>query len=208
MQARKTKGSLFVVSAPSGSGKTTLCKKVVSILPNLDFSVSYTTRSPRPGEINEIDYIFINREKFISMIEQGKFIEWAEVHDELYGTSKESLEKLINSGRDVILDIDVQGAMQIKNKVKGGIFIFVLPPSLEILRKRLQKRSTDTSDMVEKRINRAISEIKNYTEYDYVIINDALEDALEELKSIVISQRAKAEMINPSWVELNFFKRR
>lgn len=142
------------------------------------------------------------------MIEQGKFIEWAEVHDELYGTSKESLEKLINSGRDVILDIDVQGAMQIKNKVKGGIFIFVLPPSLEILRERLQKRSTDTIDIVEKRINRAISEIKNYTEYDYVIINDVLEDALEELKSIVISQRAKTEMINPSWVELNFFKRR
>ncbi len=208
MQARKAKGSIFVVSAPSGSGKTTLCKKLVSVLPNLDFSVSYTTRPPRPGEINEIDYIFINREKFISMIERGEFIEWAEVHDELYGTSKESLEKLINSGRDVILDIDVQGAMQIKNKVKGGIFIFVMPPSLEILRERLQKRSTDAIDIVEKRMNKAISEIKNYTEYDYVIINDVFEDALEELKSIVISQRAKTEMINPYWVESNFFKRR
>ncbi len=142
------------------------------------------------------------------MIERGEFIEWAEVHDELYGTSKESLEKLINSGRDVILDIDVQGAMQIKNKVKGGIFIFVMPPSLEILRERLQKRSTDAIDIVEKRMNKAISEIKNYTEYDYVIINDVFEDALEELKSIVISQRAKTEMINPYWVESNFFKRR
>ncbi len=140
LQPRKIKGRLFIVSAPSGSGKTTLCKKLVSILPDLDFSISYTTRLPRPGEINEVDYFFVSREKFVSMIEKGEFIEWAEVYDELYGTSKEFLDRLVNAGKDVILDIDVQGAMQIKNKIKGGIFIFVLPPSLDILIERLKKK--------------------------------------------------------------------
>lgn len=208
LQPRKIKGRLFIVSAPSGSGKTTLCKKLVSILPDLDFSISYTTRLPRPGEINEVDYFFVSREKFVSMIEKGEFIEWAEVYDELYGTSKEFLDRLVNAGKDVILDIDVQGAMQIKNKIKGGIFIFVLPPSLDILIERLKKRSTESPDIIEKRVNRAISEIQNYVEYDYVIINDIFEEALAELKSIVICQRVKTEMINPKWVEINFLRGR
>ncbi len=208
LQARKIKGRLFIVSAPSGSGKTTLCKRLVSVLPDLHFSISYTTRLPRPGEINEVDYFFVSREKFVSMIEKGEFIEWAEVYDELYGTSKEFLDKLVNAGKDVILDIDVQGAMQIKNKIKGGIFIFVLPPSLEILIERLKKRSTESPDLIEKRVNRAISEIQNYVVYDYVIINDIFEEALNELKSIVICQRAKTEMINPKWIEINFLKGR
>jgi guanylate kinase len=208
LHAKKSKGNLFIVSAPSGAGKTTLCKKLVSTLPNLRFSVSYTTRQPRLEEINNRDYTFISREDFRSMIEKGEFIEWAEVHDELYGTSRKRLEELMESGSDVILDIDTQGAMQIKNKFKEGIYVFILPPSLDILRKRLEDRLTDREEIIEKRINRAISEIKTYTEYDYVIINDILEKAIKELESIVIAQRTRTKMINPLWIEEEFLKRR
>ncbi|MBE0425817.1 MAG: guanylate kinase [Nitrospirae bacterium] len=208
LQAKKAKGNLFIISAPSGAGKTTLCKKLVCTLPDLKFSVSYTTRQPRPGEINNRDYTFISREAFASMIEKEEFIEWAEVHEELYGTSRKRVEELMESGSDVILDIDTQGAMQIKNKFKKGTYVFILPPSLDILRKRLENRLTDPEEEIEKRIKRAISEIKTYTEYGYVIINDILEEAFKELASIVISQRTITELINPLWIEDEFLKRR
>lgn len=204
MQERKNRGILFIVSAPSGTGKTTLCKKLVSSLPNLKFSVSYTTRHSRPGEVNNRDYTFISRNEFMSMVDKKEFIEWAEIHGELYGTSKKRLEELIDSGIDVILDIDTRGAMQLKKKYGEGTYIFVLPPSIDVLRERLEKRMTDSKEEIEKRLKMAAVEIKSYYTYDYVIINYTFEDALKELEAIIISHRASTKMINPLWIEERF----
>lgn len=206
MKEKKNRGSLFIVSAPSGAGKTTLCRKLVSSLPNLKFSVSYTTRQPRQGEVDDRDYTFISREDFRVMADRGEFIEWVEVHGEFYGTSRKRLEELMDSGNDVILDIDTQGAIQIKEKCKEGIYIFVLPPSLEILKKRLEKRMTDSKEEIEKRLKVAVSEIKTFPQYDYVIINDIVEDALKEFEAIIISHRVSTKTINPLWIEERFLK--
>lgn len=206
MQEKKSKGSLFIVSAPSGAGKTTLCRELVSSLPNLQFSVSYTTRQPRKGEVNDRDYTFINSQDFRLMADKGEFIEWAEVHGALYGTSRKRLEELLDSGNDVILDIDTQGAMQIKERYKEGIYIFILPPSLETLKERLKNRMTDSKEEIGKRLGRAIAEIKTFDKYDYVIINNILEDALTEFEALVISQRVSIKKINPLWIEESFLK--
>lgn len=204
MQQKKSKGSLFIVSAPSGAGKTTLCKKIISRVPNLKFSVSYTTRQPRPGEVNNKDYTFVSRKEFRSMIERDEFLEWAEVHGELYGTFKKRVQDSLLSGNDVILDIDTQGAMKLKKKIKEAVFIFILPPSFDILNERLEKRMTDSSKALKKRLERAIYEIKTYSKYDYVIINDIFKDAIRQLEAIIIAQRAKSEMINFQWIKENF----
>ncbi len=206
MQEKKSRGSLFIVSAPSGAGKTTLCKKLVSSVPGLKFSVSYTTRRPRPREVNNRDYTFISREEFGAMVRRGEFIEWAEVHGKFYGTSKKRLEELMDSGNDVILDIDTKGAMQIKEKYKGGVYIFVLPPSIETLRQRLEKRMTDSKEEMGKRLRTAVSEIKTYVKYDYVIINDVLEKALGDFGAVIISHRVSAKKIEPLWIEERFLK--
>jgi guanylate kinase len=206
LQEKKSKGSLFIVSAPSGAGKTTLCRKLVSSLPNLQFSVSYTTRQPRREEVNDRDYTFISTQDFRLMADKGEFIEWAEVHGALYGTSRKRLEELMESGNDVILDIDTQGAMQIKERYKEGIYIFILPPSLETLKERLKNRMTDSKEEIGKRLGRAIAEIKTFDKYDYVIINDILEDALMEFEAVVISQRISINKINPLWIEESFLK--
>ena len=203
---RKSRGSLFIVSAPSGAGKTTLCRRLVETVPNLGFSVSFTTRRPRPGEVNDRDYTFISREDFRSKAEQGEFIEWAEVHGEFYGTSKKRVEAFLAEGNDVILDIDTQGAMQIKRKFQDGISIFVLPPSLQILRERLETRMTDSEQEIDRRFKRATDEIKTYREYDYVIMNDNLDDALREFKAIIISQRSSIRKIDQQWIEEIFFR--
>jgi guanylate kinase len=203
---KKTKGSFFVVSAPSGAGKTTICRKLVSSHPRTAFSVSYTTRQPRQGEVNDVDYSFINKEYFMLMAEKSEFIEWAEVHGALYGTSRKRLETLMEAGRDVILDIDTQGAMQVKGRYEGGTYVFILPPSFDVLKKRLEDRMTDSKEDIEKRLKRAVSEIRNYLRYDYVIINDVLETAVREFEAIVISHRARSQMINPLWVKEGFLK--
>lgn len=206
MQEKKSKGSLFIVSAPSGAGKTTLCRMVVSGIENLKFSVSYTTRRARPDEINGRDYTFVSREDFLRMTATGEFMEWAEVHGELYGTSGKRVQELLDAGRDVVLDIDTQGATQIKKKYDKGVFIFILPPSLEALRKRLEKRMTDSREEIGRRLRRAITEIKTFREYDYVIINDVLENALREFEAIIISHRVSTELIDPIWIEKTFLK--
>jgi guanylate kinase len=203
-EKKNNKGSLFIVSAPSGTGKTTLCKKLVSKLPNLKFSVSYTTRHPRPGEVNNRDYTFISRDEFKLMLDKEEFIEWAKIHGEFYGTSKKKLEKLMNSGIDIILDIDTQGAMKLKKKCREGTYIFVLPPSMDVLKKRLKKRMTNSKEEIEKRLKRAIFEIKKYHKYDYVIINHKLDDAINELKAIVTAHRASSKEINPLWIKERF----
>lgn len=187
---KKDRGSLFIVSAPSGAGKTTLCKKVLSALPYLKFSVSYTTRQPRKGEVNDREYTFIRRDEFTRMAKKGDFIEWAEIHGELYGTSKKRIEELLAAGNDVLLDIDVQGASQVRKKSREGVYIFILPPSLGELRTRLEKRMTDSQANIKKRLKTALSEIKEYTAYDYVIMNDILNDAVRVLEAIIIARRA------------------
>jgi len=202
----KNKGILFVVSGPSGAGKTTLYKKAISVLPHLMHSVSYTTRSPRVGEVNGRDYTFINREEFMTMIHKKEFAEWAEIHGELYGTARKRLEEIMNSGVDAILDIDVQGAMQLKEKLPGGVYIFILPPSLEILRERLEQRMVNIKEEIEKRLAVAWEEMKKYPEYDYVIVNSIFEDAFKELQSIIIANRARVEQISSEWIKENFFK--
>jgi guanylate kinase len=203
----KNKGILFVVSGPSGAGKTTLYREAASSLPNLKHSVSYTTRLPRPGEVNDRDYTFINRDEFKGMIDRAEFAEWAEIHGKLYGTSKKRLEETMDSGIDAILDIDVQGAEQLKKKYQGGVYIFVLPPSLEALGERLQKRMVNSKEEIEKRLKVAAKEIKRYREYDYVIVNNILEDALKELSAIIISKRVSTERVDPQLIEMNFFKK-
>ena len=204
MQERKSKGCLFIISAPSGTGKTTLCRKLVSSIPNLHFSVSCTTRNPRPDEKDGTDYLFISRDVFQQMIDGEEFLEWAEVHGALYGTSKKKVRELLQAGIDVLLDIDTQGAAQIRKTKQEGVFIFILPPSLQTLKERLEMRMTDSKKQVEERLEKAVVEIKSYSQYDYVIINDTIEVAFRQLKAIVISQNMSTKVFNPQWIEKRF----
>jgi len=202
----RKKGSLFVISAPSGAGKTTLCNKLCECVPRMRHSVSYTTRVPRPGEINDVHYTFVDKETFQAMIADGVFVEWAEVHGNYYGTSKKRIEELADSGMDVILDIDVQGARQIKRGLSDCLYIFILPPSMEVLRKRLVDRMSDPDEAIGIRLKNAIMEVREYKNYDYVIVNDIMEDAFKELMSIVIAERACVTRIDHEWVQKNFFE--
>lgn len=197
---RTAKGNLFVVSAPSGAGKTTLCRKLTELMPDLRHSVSYTTRTPRSGEQDGKDYIFVGEGEFRRMIEEDEFVEWAEVHGNLYGTSRSILEGIREQGADVILDIDVQGARQLRSKYRNGVHIFILPPSLDVLRKRLEGRMSNSAEDMDRRMRRAVEEIKEYNNYDYVIVNDIFERAVEELKAIVTAERVRTDRLNPEWI--------
>ena len=188
----RSNGILFIVSAPSGAGKTTLCRKAVDYFHDLRHSVSYTTRSPRDGEKDGIDYHFITKEAFQEMINKGEFLEWAEVHGNRYGTSFNETKKLLAGGLDIILDVDVQGARQIKLQI-SGVFIFVLPPSLEDCEKRIKNRGKDSYEAILNRLENARNEIKEMFWYEYVIINENLEDAFERFKSVIIAERSKRE---------------
>ena len=190
-------GLLFVVSAPSGAGKTTLCRAITDSLENLTHSISYTTRSPRPGEVDGRDYFFVSEERFRVMAEAGDFAEWAKVHSNLYGTSRRVLEEVIAKSIDVIVDIDTQGAKQIKGRFEKAVFIFIMPPSLEILEERLRDRKSDNSDEIAKRMHRARAEIKDYTMYDYIVVNRDFGRALQELRSVVIAERCRTRLIDP-----------
>ncbi len=187
----KRQGLLFIISAPSGAGKTTLCKEVVDILANLRHSVSYTTRLPRPGEVHGREYFFITPAEFERMISAGEFAEWAEVHGNLYGTAIQTLEKFRADGIDVILDIDCQGARQLKERYREGVFIFILPPSFHELRRRLDLRNSESADVKERRMKNAAEEIKESAWYDYIIVNDVYSKAVEELKSVLIAEHCR-----------------
>ena len=187
----KRQGIIFIISAPSGAGKTTLCKEVVDIFQNLRQSVSYTTRSPRPGEVRGRDYIFISPAEFEKMINAGEFAEWAEVHGNHYGTAIKSLDEYRTRGIDVILDIDCQGARQLKELYGDGVFIFILPPSFHELRRRLDSRNSDSDEVKERRIRNASDEIKELGWYDYIIVNDLFSKAVEELKSVLIAEQCR-----------------
>jgi guanylate kinase len=190
-----------VVSAPSGAGKTSLCRAVTDELENLRHSISYTTRKPRPGEIDGRDYYFVAADRFREMIQAGDFAEWAEVHSNLYGTSRRVLDGMRREGIDVILDIDTQGAKQIKEKYGQAVFIFIMPPSLEILEERLRNRKSDHENEIKKRMQRARDEMRDYTLYDYVIVNRDFERALIEIRSVITAERCRTRLIDPEWMK-------
>ncbi len=198
---KKKQGLLFVVSAPSGAGKTSLCRAITDSLQNLTHSISYTTRKPRPGEIDGRDYYFVSPERFQEMIQAGDFVEWAEVHSNLYGTSRRVLDDMTEKGLDVILDIDTQGAKQIKGKYANGVFIFIMPPSLEILEERLRNRKSDHEEEIRRRMQRAREEIRDYPMYDYIIVNRDFDRALHDLRSIVIAERCRTRLVDTVWIE-------
>ncbi len=201
----KKRGDLFVVSAPSGAGKTTLCKLLCQNVEGIGHSISYTTRRPREGEVNDIDYSFIDKDRFLKMVENDEFIEWAEVYGNYYGTSLRRIQDMNAAGSDVIMDIDTQGARQLIEKNIDATFIFVLPPSLDVLKDRLKGRNTDTGDVIEGRLLRAREEIRDYNRYEYVIINDILEQSLDDLIAIVRAGRRKLARIDHTWIEKNYF---
>jgi len=194
-------GNLFVISAPSGAGKSSLCRMLLKNVDKLKMSVSFTTRSRRKGERNKIDYSFISERKFRGMIERSEFAEWAMVHGNLYGTSVKQIKELNNRGYDIILDIDVQGARQIKKKISDAIFIFILPPSMSVLKKRLTGRRTDSREQVAMRLGIAKKEISEYEGYDYVVINKDLDIAYKQLASIITSTRLKTSRFDDNIIK-------
>ena len=184
-------GQLFILSAPSGAGKTTLLKKVMAQVKNLAFSISHTTREPRDGEKNGVDYHFVSVDDFQNMREQNLFLEWAEVHGNFYGTSRPAVLDQLKNGQDIILDIDIQGAAIIvaDTSVKA-VSVFVAPPSLAELEKRLRGRGTDSNETIDLRLNNAATEMDAAGQYDYLVINDDIEDASTTLQSIIIAERS------------------
>lgn len=183
----RSKGKLYVISGPSGTGKGTICAELLKEINN-EFSVSMTTRDPREGEVHGREYYFVSREEFIENIDKGNFLEHAEVFDNMYGTPKDMVIKRLEKGRNVILDIDVQGGLQVKEAMPEAVLIFILPPSLSELRKRLEGRKTETQDKIEKRLSKALNEIKLIGEYDYYIVNDDLAEAVYQAKSIMTAE--------------------
>ncbi len=193
-------GTIFVISAPSGAGKTTLCRKLIHVRDDIRESVSYTTRKPRQGEKPDIDYSFISEHTFRRMVKGGDFIEWAEVHGNLYGTSKKRLATLLRSGLDVILDIDTQGAAKIRRSGMKAVYIFILPPSMSTLKKRLSKRKSNTQKEIQRRLNRARIEMKDVKKYDYVIVNNRIAEALGHLEAIITAVRLRSETVSKEFI--------
>jgi guanylate kinase len=187
----KREGLILILSAPSGAGKTSLCRELFNTFPDMKESVSYTTRAPRQGEVDGEAYHFVTHEVFERMVEEDAFAEWAEVHGNKYGTALRTLEEARKNGVDMVLDIDCQGACKLKEQFEGGVYVFIMPPSMEELRRRLEHRSSDAQEVIERRIARAADEIRESRWYDYIIFNDNFEAACQELAAIVIAQRRK-----------------
>lgn len=189
----KMTGSLFIVTAPSGAGKTSLVRSLLEMDKLVSLSISYTTRAMRPGEENGEDYHFVNEEKFLHMLEEGDFLESAEVHGARYGTSQTLVESVLAEGRDLVLEIDWQGAAQVRSLYPSAVGIFVLPPSLEELARRLHNRAQDSAEVIARRLAAARDEISHVGEFDYVIINDRFETAIHDLLAIIRAQRLRGE---------------
>ena len=184
------KGQIFVITAPSGTGKTTIIDGVRENMRGVGYSISHTTRMPREGEVNGYHYYFVDRAEFQEMIEAHEFIEWAVVYDQLYGTSISSINRGLSSGKDVLMDLDIQGAEAIKRRFPESLSIFILPPSMEILKERLKGRSTDEKRDIDLRMRKAVEEIQRCRDYDFIVINDDLNQAAREIEAIITAQRA------------------
>ena len=199
-------GTLFVISAPSGAGKTSLVKALLEKTKGIGVSVSHTTRAKREGEIDGQDYHFVEKDAFVAMVEQAAFLEHAQVFDNYYGTAIANIEDKLNKGEDVILEIDWQGAAQVRKQLPYAVNIFILPPSQQALEERLRGRGQDSDDIIARRMRDAKSETSHYSEYDYLVVNDEFEKALIELKSIVLSRRcrysAQTQRLTPLLKEL------
>lgn len=182
-------GKLFIITAASGTGKTSLVKELLATTDNLTVSVSHTTRAPRPGESNGVHYHFTTVDAFKQMIDESAFLEYAQVFDNFYGTTRQAVERLLNDGVDVILEIDWQGALQVKEKFSDAVMIFILPPSRDALRSRLSGRGQDSDEVIEKRLAGSLTEMRQYDKFDYVVINDDFAEALADLQTIIKSHR-------------------
>lgn len=190
------RGLLYILSSPSGAGKTTLARRLVASDPNIAMSVSVTTRKPRPGETDGQDYFFVDHARFESMRDKGELLEWARVFDNYYGTPKAAVAKSIERGKDVLFDIDWQGAQQLSEKMAGDVVrVFVLPPSGQILEDRLKTRAQDPPEVVARRMAAASAEISHWAEYDYVIVNSELEDSVRAVTCILVSERLKRDRL-------------
>jgi len=197
----KAERMLVVVSAPSGAGKTSLCEWVVAAVPNLAHSVSFTTRPPRSDERDGRDYHFVDEATFRGMVDRGDFAEWAVVHGHLYGTSQALLQRHFAAGRDVILDIDTQGAAILRREHLDAVFVFVVPPSWALLEERLRRRRSDAEADIQRRLQRAREEVKHYAEYQYVIVNDVFARAAEELKAIILAERRRSVRVDLGFLQ-------
>jgi guanylate kinase len=194
----EARGMLIIVSSPSGGGKGTLIRRVLKTLPNVGYSVSFTTRAPREGEIDGQHYFFVSEEKFREMIGRGEFLEWASVHAHLYGTGRAQVWKELQERHDIILEIDVQGAESVRSLAPNAVYVFILPPSFEILRERLTARGSEAPSDLLLRLRNARGEVEHYREFDYVIINDEVERAAGQLASVIYAERARRERQEPA----------
>jgi guanylate kinase len=189
------KGMIIIVSAPSGAGKTSIADAVIKNDKNIVYSISTTTRAPRKGERNGREYFFVDDKTFKTMIKQKKFAEWAQVHGHYYGTSEKSLEGTINKGKDILLDIDVQGALKIKKQYKSAVMIFIMTPSLKILKERLIKRNKDSMETIKIRLANAKKELSYMDKYDYLVLNDKLETSIKNVESVICAERLSVKKI-------------
>lgn len=190
-QTLTDEGLLLVVSGPSGAGKGTICDAVRKIYPDLEYSISMTTRAPRNGEVEGVSYFFRTNEEFLKLVEENAFLEYAKVYDHYYGTPKKNVMEKIQSGRSVLLEIDIQGAMQVKRRYPKGVFVYIVPPSLEILSQRIHARGTDTEEVIQNRLAQITSELSMVHQYDYVVVNDVLEEAVHKTCAIIEAEKCK-----------------
>ncbi|MBT1279687.1 guanylate kinase [Thermoanaerobacter sp. CM-CNRG TB177] len=202
MLSKKKKGLLIVLSGPSGAGKGTICKALMEKEKDLKLSISATTRQPRSGEIEGKNYFFKSEEEFEKMIENDSFLEWAKVYGHYYGTPKDFVLKNLDEGNDVVLEIDIQGALKIKEKFPEGVFIFILPPSMEELKNRIKKRGTETEEEIIKRFKSAYEELNYVSRYNYVVINDSVEEAVEKINAIIIAEKCRVDRNKDLYLEI------